>query len=139
VGKMSRSNAFDASILRAIFGKENKLADQDWLRIIFKKIVDVITEQSVAGERIDLVAQGESFECDIPSAPASLTDNPCHVLRQNFNGAILMLKTEPATNSLVVFLGGFPEINCGVLNGEVSKVFPEGTDIVRCDGTAFWC
>jgi hypothetical protein len=139
---MNNSNdrvcAFNASTLRATFGEENQLTDQDWVGLIFKKIIEVITIQSARGGKIKLAMQGESFECEMPSASLSSKSNFCRVLQQNFKGAILMLKTEPSAKSFILFFGGFPEVNCVALNGEVSKIFPEAS-IKTCDSSALWC
>jgi len=132
-------DVFDISAMRVKFNKKNKLADCEWLKLIFKKILEIIVTQSVRGDRIDLMKIGEVVECEIAASPESLKNNPCHVLSQTFNGAFFMAKTEPATNSLILFLGGFPEINCGTLNGEVGKLFPEALRITRCDSCTPWC
>lgn len=135
---------FDISTLRATFNKGKKLVDKEWLRQVFKKIVGVIIKQSVSGDRIDLMILGDVVECEIAESPESLKNNPCYTLSQLFNGAILMLKTEPATNSLILFLGGFPEINCGKLNGEVKGVLctkeeEKEVKITRSDSSAPFC
>jgi len=130
---------FDVSTLRASFGKPNRLADHEWLKLIFKKIIEIIITQSKRGDRIDLIKIGDVVECDIADSPVSLKNKPCHVLSQAFNGATLMLKTEPVSDSLILFLGGYPEINCGTLNGEVGKIFPEALRITRCDSATPWC
>ena len=112
-------DVFDISTMRIKFGKNKKLSDREWLRSTFKKIVEIIITQSIKGDRIDLMKIGDVVECEIAASPESLKNNPCHVLSQTFNGAFFMAKTEPATDSLILFLGGFPEINCGTLNGQV--------------------
>jgi hypothetical protein len=138
------AQVFDISTLRVAFSKGKKIADKEWLRQMFTKIVEVIIKQSVSGDRIDLMILGEVIECEIAKSPESLKNNPCYTLSQVFNGAIFMLKTEPATNSLILFLGGFPEINCGKLNGEVKGVLctkeeEEDVKITRADSSAPYC
>jgi hypothetical protein len=119
-----------SSSLKAVFGEKNELKNLDWVRNNFNKIVEVIAPlvtEAIAkrtGEEKELIPVEVCDVVEYQISPAKSEKNISYVFIQIFEGASLTLRTDSDSNSFILVFDRFTEIDCGILNGKINKLFP---------------